>query len=436
MSPEQIQIVRTVVNEFLPVAKNQTCAEKVFKIVLKFVEGDANQATTRCEVRDVFAEIGEQSNDEKLNLCIKTASALARGYFHWMQGQESADMLDIYPALQLYDCYQHPEPVDWVQKWRDNGGRVFARNEMIALKNDPIWIRISAFKLPFPPFDLGGGMDVSEVGRKEAQELGLISPSQRVEPIVADLDFAAALQQRLKEYFSPEVQGQKMEIAMRQASAGVLLQLAQERLDSLEEITSESAPEIIMILERALERGFGEESRQQLTACGLLVDIFDSIEEFEKANFYREKQLEPLKVLIAKSSPTDWSMLTYFYGLAAGICEKLDQRDQAVIYRQLELENRDGFMLLRDILDELKACGGNIEKEIGAKILDELTKAAERLPEKYQRQHAEIYRATGEVLEAWGDTTQAIEYYEFAIQKNPKVGVKKRLDTLRKNESA
>ena len=49
---------------------------------------------------------------------------------------------------------------------------------------------------------------------------------------------------------------------------------------------------------------------------------------------------------------------------------------------------------------------------------------------------AEIYRATGEVLEAWGDTTQAIEYYEFAIQKNPKVGVKKRLDTLRKNESA
>jgi HSP90 family molecular chaperone len=54
-------------------------------------------------------------------------------------------------------------------------------------------------------------------------------------------------------------------------------------------------------------------------------------------------------------------------------------------------------MLLRDILDELKACGGNIEKEIGAKILDELTKAAERLPEKYQRQHAEIYRATGEV---------------------------------------
>jgi hypothetical protein len=35
-------------------------------------------------------------------------------------------------------------------------------------------------------------------------------------------------------------------------------------------------------------------------------------------------------------------------------------------------------------------------------------------------------------LEALGDKPYAVEYYEYALQKNPKVGVKKRLDALKK----
>jgi hypothetical protein len=150
ISPEQVQIVRTVINEFLSVAESSLCAEKVLGIVLKYVEGNANQATTRCEVRDALGEISQQVDDERLNLCIKTASGLAYGYFRWMQGQENADELDIYPALQLYDCYHHSEAIDWVLKWQSSGGKIFARNEMIALRNNSVWTRISAFHLPFP----------------------------------------------------------------------------------------------------------------------------------------------------------------------------------------------------------------------------------------------------------------------------------------------
>jgi hypothetical protein len=49
-SPEQVQIVRTVISEFLPMIQSSACGEKVLGIVLKYVKGNANQATTRCEV--------------------------------------------------------------------------------------------------------------------------------------------------------------------------------------------------------------------------------------------------------------------------------------------------------------------------------------------------------------------------------------------------
>jgi hypothetical protein len=56
----------------------------------------------------------------------------------------------------------------------------------------------------------------------------------------------------------------------------------------------------------------------------------------------------------------------------------------------------------------------------------------ERIPTEYPERHAVAYRATGEIWEALGDKKQAVEYYEYALQKNAKVGVKKRLDALTK----
>src|SRR5450759_4076765 len=139
VSLEQIQIVRTVINEFLLVAENPACAGKILGIVLKYVEGNTNKATTRSEVRKSLTEVNQQADDKRLNLCIDTAHALACGYRDWVQGQENADALDIYPALELKQVYQRAEANDWIQKWRENGGKVFPRDGMIALKNDPVW---------------------------------------------------------------------------------------------------------------------------------------------------------------------------------------------------------------------------------------------------------------------------------------------------------
>ncbi|HEY5297772.1 MAG TPA: hypothetical protein VIK59_07590 [Verrucomicrobiae bacterium] len=395
LSFEQIQIVKTLVTEFLPVDGSPTSAEKILETVLKYAVGNANKAATHCEIRNMLTETNQQIDDDRVNLCVETASRLIHGCFRWMQGQENADELDIYPALQLSDCYHHAEPVDWLQKWRDNGGQVFARNEMIALKNDPVWIRISAFGLPFPPFDLDSGMDVDAVPRNEAEKLGLLSQKEQVGPTIVDLNFGLALRQRLAEYFSPEVKAEK-----------------------------------IKNLERALEEGFDLDFQRQATAYESLVEAFEFTANSAKANYYREKQLDSLKSWV-EQIPTECYGRAPVYSKIAKIYDDLGQPEQSATYRQLEQDNQDGFTLLSEALDEWNRSEKPIEKEKGAGILDMLTKAAQRLPEKYQRQHAMIYRATGEILEAWGDTAQAIEYYEFALQKDPKVGAKKRLKTLR-----
>jgi hypothetical protein len=53
---------------------------------------------------------------------------------------------------------------------------------MIALKNDPIWTKISRFGLPYPPFDFNSGMDLQDVDRDEATQLGLIDRDTQIAP--------------------------------------------------------------------------------------------------------------------------------------------------------------------------------------------------------------------------------------------------------------
>jgi tetratricopeptide (TPR) repeat protein len=99
-----------------------------------------------------------------------------------------------------------------------------------------------------------------------------------------------------------------------------------------------------------------------------------------------------------------------------------------------ESENKSpsGWMLLSEARAQLATLGPKIDLETGAKILNILTEAVQKIPEDFPYQHAEAYRATAEVLEAIGDTTHAIDYYEYALQKNPQIGVKRRLDALKK----
>lgn len=132
---------------------------------------------------DAGADAGrltDLSSDARLNLVIRTGVEQAQGFGWWQQGQDP-ETLDLWPAQELFRAEGRKEPRDWPARWLANGG-AFYDGRMIALKNDPIWVAISAFGLPYPPFDFGSGMDVRDVDREEAEAFGLISPHETVAP--------------------------------------------------------------------------------------------------------------------------------------------------------------------------------------------------------------------------------------------------------------
>ena len=63
----------------------------------------------------------------------------------------------------------------WRERWKESGGKLYD-GRMIALRNDPIWRKISRFGSPVPPFDFNSGMGLEEVNRFEAEALGVELP--------------------------------------------------------------------------------------------------------------------------------------------------------------------------------------------------------------------------------------------------------------------
>ena len=114
------------------------------------------------------------------------------------------------------------------------------------------------------------------------------------------------------------------------------------------------------------------------------------------------------------------------------VYEQMHEPEKAESHRQQYIESANGFWLLGDAKDQLAALGKEVTLEAGARILDLLTKAVQKIPNDAPNYQAEAYRTTAEVLEAIGDVAHAVEYYEYALQKNPKIPVKRRLNALKK----
>ncbi len=137
--------------------------------------------------------IKDLRTDTRLNLILDTNTRMAEGYGAWAQGQDDA-VLDEWPAQELVRIEDRQEKRNWYERWRAAGGTIYPGNprgyplvsgaamegRCIALKNDPIWERISRFGQPYPPFDFNSGVDVRDVTRAEAMELGLIDRDTRV----------------------------------------------------------------------------------------------------------------------------------------------------------------------------------------------------------------------------------------------------------------
>jgi hypothetical protein len=139
--------------------------------------------------------IQDLSSDQRLNLIVRTQETMAAGYARFQQ-QQAPGVIDAFPALELVRAQSREVPrgyekrgtqvvaVDpeyWKHRWIKAGGEVYG-DRMIAAKDDPVWEKLSAFGEPWPPFDFNSGMGVTQIGRREAERLGVISPGERIAP--------------------------------------------------------------------------------------------------------------------------------------------------------------------------------------------------------------------------------------------------------------
>jgi hypothetical protein len=125
------------------------------------------------------------SSARRLRLIADMNLQQAQERARFKMGQDP-DMLDNFPAQELVRMESRMVPRQWRQRWAEAGGKFFD-GRMIALKSDPVWVKISRFGRPWPPFDFGSGMGIEDVERGEAEALGLIAPEETPEPVEAGM---------------------------------------------------------------------------------------------------------------------------------------------------------------------------------------------------------------------------------------------------------
>lgn len=138
--------------------------------------------------------IEDLSSDQRIDLVIRVNTEMAQNHGWWEQGQDP-DLLDAFPAQELYRAEDRKVKRSWIQRWRAAGGKVYAgtspglpiepgfsEGRLVARKDDPVWASISRFGNPYPPFDFNSGLDVREVDYPEAVALGVMQSGDQVKP--------------------------------------------------------------------------------------------------------------------------------------------------------------------------------------------------------------------------------------------------------------
>ena len=161
--------------------QNTDFLTRSMEAINRITEGKTNIATERTALRQLAESLNMEAlaKDGRLNLILDTQTRMAEGYGNWIEGQHPS-VLDQWPAQEFYRAEERKEPRDWPSRWEEAGGEFYpgpsdyAEGRMIALKDDPIWVEISAFGLPYAPFDYNSGMDLRDVDHDEAVSLGII----------------------------------------------------------------------------------------------------------------------------------------------------------------------------------------------------------------------------------------------------------------------
>jgi hypothetical protein len=174
-----------------------------------------NQPTARLEIKKLLQSMDYQpedgqagtiqdlSSDARINLVLKTNRELAQGAGHFIQGNDP-DVIDAFPCWELVRFEERKMERDWKTRWKIaaqvandvQAARVAEETDrMIARKDSEIWQALGdgaggyqdTLGNPYPPFAFNSGMWIQDVSRREAQELGLITPGETPTPKVLDL---------------------------------------------------------------------------------------------------------------------------------------------------------------------------------------------------------------------------------------------------------
>lgn len=155
------------------------------KMVADRAGGQLSASEIRRDLRKVISSTGYRPPEGKegtlqdlyskrrLDTIIKTNVEQARGYVRHLDGMKPGAFA-AFPGQELIRVRERKEKRDWATRWKNAGGQ-FYNGRMIALRDDPIWERISVFGNPFPPFAWGSGMGVRAVSRRDSIALGVIT---------------------------------------------------------------------------------------------------------------------------------------------------------------------------------------------------------------------------------------------------------------------
>lgn len=151
-------------------------------------EGRLSLQEARQRVRDALAASGYQapaglegtikdlSAVQRMNATLKTNVAMAAGWRDYTRRLGDAD----YPGQELYRGASAIKPRDWDERWKTAAASVgykgVARDgSWIALIDSPVWIALSTFGNPYPPYDWGSHMRVRPVDFDVCVRLGLLT---------------------------------------------------------------------------------------------------------------------------------------------------------------------------------------------------------------------------------------------------------------------
>ena len=183
---------RTRIAELLAAAKN---ADGAVTSRAQAVS-DIMRAARRSGIATGRGGLLDPGSAARAALIVDTNAAMAAGYARAEIANAYGARL-AFPAQELVRVEPRRLPRNWPAIWQARGGTLH-RGRMVSLKDDPVWLRISRFGHPYPPFDFNSGMGVEDVSRDEAVELGLIHDDYRPPEKAPLAAFNEGLQAELK----------------------------------------------------------------------------------------------------------------------------------------------------------------------------------------------------------------------------------------------